>query len=88
MDAVLGRRNHHAGHEEREEERDDRDDDPAGALFHRKPGGECPCLGGLVRTRRGCRIRHAASAFRPPSISSPICSSDTSPVCSATICPS
>ena len=36
MDTVLGRRNHHAGHQEREDERHDRHDDPAGALLHRK----------------------------------------------------
>ena len=60
-----------------------------GALLQRQSGCERAGLGGVLgRRRRRAGIRHAAVRSRPPSISSPICCSDTWPLCSPTICPS
>jgi hypothetical protein len=47
MDAVLGCRNDHAGHQERDDERHDRYEDPARALLDCEPCRECPGLRAL-----------------------------------------
>ena len=89
---VPGRENDEAAHEECDEHRRGRDSDPAGALLQREARDQRPALrrllGRLGRGRVRVDVAHAAVFSRPPSISSPISSSDTSPVCSPTISPS
>ena len=77
-------------HQEGDHDRHGRNDDPPRALPEREAGGErSGRRGRLRRFRRLAPGRgHAAVRSLPPSISSPISSSETSPVCSPTSSPS
>src|SRR5205823_14123520 len=81
-----------AADQERHQHREDGYDDAAASLLERDPRREgarrCGLLGRDGRDVLRVLVHYAAALRLPPSISSPICSSETSPVCSPTICPS
>src|SRR6185312_14125815 len=87
---VTGGEHHETAEQEREDDGRHRHRDPACALAEGDPRGEGAglrsLLGRLDQIVPG--LAHAGALRPTPTISKPICSSETAPVCSPTISPS